>query len=58
VRESARVVVISPDRLARQAIGRNVLDPARRSAAAKAGHRQAASCADEIASVWHPRQPT
>ena len=35
----ARVVLVRPDRAAVHAIGRNVLDPARRAAAARAGHR-------------------
>ncbi|SCG35716.1 patatin-like phospholipase family protein [Micromonospora coxensis] len=48
----ARVVVVSPDRVARAAIGRNVLDPARRAAAARAGWAQAASVAGEVAAVW------
>ncbi|HEY8663916.1 MAG TPA: patatin-like phospholipase family protein, partial [Propionibacteriaceae bacterium] len=36
------VVVVCPDRDARSRMGRNSLDPARRAAAAQAGHRQAA----------------
>ncbi|MEV4482062.1 patatin-like phospholipase family protein [Micromonospora coxensis] len=48
----ARVVVVSPDRAARAAIGRNVLDPARRAAAARAGLAQAASVAGAVAAVW------
>ncbi|MGC5022297.1 patatin-like phospholipase family protein [Micromonospora sp. DT47] len=52
LRESARVVVVSPDRAARAAIGRNVLDPARRAGAARAGWAQAASVVDEVAAVW------
>ncbi|MGB2570077.1 patatin-like phospholipase family protein [Micromonospora citrea] len=48
----ARVVVVSPDRAARAAIGRDVLDPARRAAAARAGLAQAAVVADEVAAVW------
>lgn len=45
-------VVVSPDRAARGAIGRNVLDPARRAAAARAGRAQAASAAASVSSVW------
>ncbi|WP_091056953.1 patatin-like phospholipase family protein [Micromonospora humi] len=48
----ARVAVVSPDRAARTAIGRNVLDPARRAASARAGFAQAAAVADEVAAVW------
>ncbi|MFI2651544.1 patatin-like phospholipase family protein [Micromonospora fulviviridis] len=48
----ARVAVVSPDRAARAAIGRNVLDPARRAAAARAGFAQASAVAEEVAAVW------
>ncbi|MGW4293139.1 patatin-like phospholipase family protein [Micromonospora chersina] len=48
----AAVAVVSPDRAARAAIGRNVLDPARRAASARAGFAQAAAVADEVAAVW------
>lgn len=46
------VAVVSPDEAARRAIGRNVLDPARRAPAARAGYGQAASVAAEVARVW------
>ena len=46
------VVVVSPDQAALAAIGRNVLDPARRQPAARAGHAQAAKVAAEVAAVW------
>ena len=49
----ARAVAVSPDRAARRAIGKNVLDPGRRAAAARAGRAQAASIHDAIAEVWH-----
>jgi NTE family protein len=52
LRSAARVVVLAPDAAARAAIGRNVLDPVRRAAAARAGYAQAAAVADEVASVW------
>jgi NTE family protein len=42
----------SPDQAAREAIGRNVLDPARRAVAAEAGRAQAATVAETIAAVW------
>jgi len=48
----ARVAVVSPDEAARKAIGRNVLDPAARAAAARAGRRQAADVAARVAEVW------
>jgi NTE family protein len=47
-----RSVVFSPDAEARAAIGRNVLDPAMRAAAARTGRRQAAAVADAAAAVW------
>jgi NTE family protein len=40
---SPKTLVIEPDRAARQAIGRNPLDPARRAPAARAGRAQAAT---------------
>jgi NTE family protein len=46
------LVVVSPDREARSRMGRNSLDPARRTAAAQAGHRQAALELDRVAAVW------
>lgn len=48
----ARTVVCTPDARARAAIGRNVLDPARRAAAARAGRRQAADVAGAVKAVW------
>ncbi|TDC30809.1 patatin-like phospholipase family protein [Micromonospora sp. 15K316] len=50
--QGARVVVVSPDPTARAAIGRNVLDPARRAAAARAGRAQADAAAGEVAALW------
>ncbi|SBT41421.1 patatin-like phospholipase family protein [Micromonospora auratinigra] len=47
-----RVAVVSPDRSSRRAIGRNVLDPARRAGAARAGLAQATAVADQVAAVW------
>ncbi|WP_414504592.1 patatin-like phospholipase family protein [Streptomyces sp. NEAU-L66] len=52
VRGGARVCVITPDRAARSAFGRNVLDPAKRADAARAGRRQAAVHAADIRRVW------
>ncbi|MGQ5262639.1 patatin-like phospholipase family protein [Micromonospora sp. ZYX-F-536] len=48
----ARVAVVTPDEAARKAIGRNVLDPARRAGSVRAGRAQAAVVADEVAALW------
>lgn len=48
----ARVLVISPSAAARKVFGRNVLDPARRDPAARAGLAQAAEHVAEAADVW------
>jgi NTE family protein len=48
----AQVSVVTPDRDARRAIGRNMLDPARRAMAARAGHAQAPSVAAEVRDTW------
>lgn len=48
----ARVAVVSPDAAAVAAIGRNVLDPARRAGAARAGRAQSAAAAAGVATVW------
>jgi NTE family protein len=47
-----RSIVVSPDANARNAIGRNVLDPAHRVASARAGHAQAPGVAAAVAAVW------
>lgn len=47
-----RSIVVSPDANARKAIGRNVLDPARRVASARAGHEQATDVAEAVNAVW------
>jgi NTE family protein len=47
-----QAVVVPPDQAALKAIGRNVLDPARRAPAARAGHVQAAREAERVAAVW------
>lgn len=52
LRKQAKVALVSPDTAALQAIGRNVLDPARRAASARAGRAQAASAAAEVRAVW------
>jgi NTE family protein len=48
----SRVAVVSPDAAASRAIGRNVLDPAQRAAAAHAGREQAASAVEQVRTVW------
>jgi NTE family protein len=50
--QGAEVLVIKPDRAAVRAIGRNMLDPARRAAAARAGLAQAADEARAVAALW------
>jgi NTE family protein len=50
--DGSRVTVVRPDAAAVTAIGRNVLDPARRAASARAGRAQAAEAAEAVAEVW------
>jgi NTE family protein len=52
LRVRARVVVVRPDAPALRAIGRNVLDPARRPGAARAGRTQAVAEAARVRDVW------
>lgn len=52
LRKQARVTLVTPDADARRAIGRNVLDLARRAPAAQAGRTQATSATAEAARVW------
>jgi len=47
-----RTLLVTPDVPARRAIGRNVLDPAQRAAAARAGRLQAAGLVAAVRSVW------
>jgi len=49
--DGSRVIALWPDAVAVAAIGPNPLDPARRVAAAKAGHAQAASAASALAGI-------
>lgn len=51
------VTAISPDKAAQAAIGKNVLDPAHRPAAARAGYVQAASVADAVRAIWSVTEP-
>ncbi|MDP9822299.1 patatin-like phospholipase family protein [Nocardioides massiliensis] len=44
--------VVRPDARSRAAIGRNVLDPARRSISAEAGRAQAADVAERVRALW------
>jgi len=50
--KGTRAVVVAPDRAARTAIGRNVLDPAHRAPAARAGRRQADDLVKKVGAVW------
>jgi NTE family protein len=52
LRSRATVALITPDAEALSAIGRNVLDPARRAAAARAGQRQAGDVAETVRAAW------
>jgi NTE family protein len=52
LRRSGQVTVVVPDQPARRAIGRNVLDPARRAPSAKAGRAQGEAIAAAVAEVW------
>jgi NTE family protein len=47
-----RSVVVTPDEQALADIGRNVLDPAQRAAAARTGLRQAADVAEKVRRAW------
>ncbi|MFD9698658.1 patatin-like phospholipase family protein [Lentzea sp. NPDC059081] len=46
-------IVLSPDETALAAIGKNLLDPARRKPAAEAGFAQAASVLEAVREVWN-----
>ncbi|MEV0129902.1 patatin-like phospholipase family protein [Dactylosporangium sp. NPDC050688] len=48
---AVRSVVVTPDAEAKAAIGRNVLDPAKRAAAAETGRRQAATVVQAVTEV-------
>lgn len=53
-----RSVVITPDPESRKAIGRQVLDPARRAIAARAGRRQGRLEAGRLAAIWASSEAT
>lgn len=52
LRETARVALVTPDTASLAAFGRNLLDPACRAPAARAGWAQAAAVLDEVGAVW------
>ncbi|MGW3108090.1 patatin-like phospholipase family protein [Streptomyces sp. NPDC001100] len=52
VEQGARAVAVSPSPEAKQAYGRNPLDPAVRAPAARAGREQAAAHLAEVGEVW------
>lgn len=49
---AAATAVVSPDAAALVAIGKNVLDPSQRQAAARAGYAQAADVVDAVRAAW------
>lgn len=49
---ATRTLVVSPDGDALKAIGKNVLDPAKRGDAARAGFAQAADVAADVRAIW------
>lgn len=50
--KDVRSIIVSPNAASREAIGPNVLDPARRARSARAGLAQAAEVADRVREVW------
>jgi NTE family protein len=54
--QGVQVAVVAPDKAALAAFGKNVLDPAKRPAAARAGYAQAASVAAAVSAVWSGTQ--
>ncbi|WP_329599299.1 patatin-like phospholipase family protein [Streptomyces pseudovenezuelae] len=48
----ARVTLVTPDRAARRAMGRDMTSDARRPAAARAGHAQATALAATVHEIW------
>lgn len=51
-RGGSRVLVVSPDRAAKRAAGRNPGDPGRRAPAARAGHAQGSALATAVHRFW------
>jgi NTE family protein len=52
LRRESKVALVTPDPAARQAFGRNLLDPAARASAARAGLAQASSVIETVREVW------
>ncbi|MFF7639893.1 patatin-like phospholipase family protein [Streptomyces canus] len=50
--EGAHVTLVTPDRTARRAMGRDMTSVARRPAAARAGHAQATELAASVNAIW------
>jgi NTE family protein len=50
--DGSEVILIKPDKAALLAIGKNVLDPANRPGAAKAGYEQGVAEAPAVAALW------
>ncbi|MEU6368184.1 hypothetical protein ABZ876_21165 [Streptomyces sp. NPDC046931] len=50
--DGTRVVLLSPDRAARRAMGRNPADDSRRPAAARAGHTRGVAAAASVTGIW------
>jgi NTE family protein len=51
--QGAEITLVTPDRAARRAMGRDMTADARRPAAARAGHAQATALAHTVDAVWH-----
>jgi NTE family protein len=52
LRALSQVCLVTPDKAALAAFGRNLLDPAKRAAAARAGLAQAGSVIDQVRETW------
>jgi NTE family protein len=52
LRARSRVSLVTPDRTALAAFGRNVLDPAKRADAARAGLAQSATVLEQVRATW------
>ncbi|MPZ82623.1 MAG: patatin-like phospholipase family protein [Actinophytocola sp.] len=57
LRSESRVELVTPDAAALKAFGRNVLDPAKRADAARAGLAQSAAVVDQVRAVWTDPMP-
>ncbi|WP_235614607.1 patatin-like phospholipase family protein [Streptomyces ambofaciens] len=51
--KGARAILLTPDRAARRAFGRNPLDASRIPGAAREGRRQGTEQADRVRTIWH-----